>query len=800
MSHRARTALAVAGALGLLVAAIVGLAYILGGELGDDTQPNRAQRVSGLLAVGVLVPAGWLWLWNWQRRLRDEATLSTQEQLDAAADLLAERTFATWSQQVLQRGMQAPAPVRISWRWVKDLAPAPVEQAASSRSRKRLRKRQKLSASVVTRLHDKVYARLPHGRLVLIGSPGAGKTSAMILLLMEALRHREEQLSIRKRARTPVPVWLTLGSWDPRKKGDPSKPGHGLQSWVTKTIIRDHPYLIAKEFGPDAVPQLFEKRRIALFLDGLDEMPETLRAEAFLRLAEEAPGLRVVITSRPEEFRRTVEAGVQIPYTPVVELKPVAPKAAARYLLEGRIEATRQRWEDVANHLLGHPDGVLARTLNTPLTLTLARSAYKDRDPGGLLDFELADERSLRNHLLDEVLVAAYPQRGERDRASFWLGWLAYMMKTRIRGSIRDLRWWYIASWLPRRIPMLGGTLVVGLLVCLLVAVVGAVAAAFMIKLLVAVVSPIAEAPVGALVAAVKVGFVVTLASAILVGALIGVRLAGRGAFPRSMVFRWPTRHQLLHALGRGLPRGMGAALWVTIVGLFAVAFWIDLVWFPRAALIAPLVAPLVIGFVYWLIGAFLSLLDVWSVPLAGSTDATPNSIYRKDVQRQLVSGLVICISRTLTFGLISAVIGSLIAWPLVWLGSYAIFWLTGLWVGFPDAAIVLFWFGLAFWIELTLLVGVISGLAGGLGGGSAPLLLFSEVGLALRRERVRFMPLLEDALAKQVLRQAGAFYQFRHADLQDRLADQFEARLGSGRYSRYVKPGSEALPRPGDS
>jgi hypothetical protein len=143
--------------------------------------------------------------------------------------------------------------------------------------------------------------------------------------------------------------------------------------------------------------------------------------------------------------------------------------------------------------------------------------------------------------------------------------------------------------------------------------------------------------------------------------------------------------------------------------------------------------------------------------------------------------------ARTLTFWLIFAVISWLIVWPLVWLGSHAIFSLTGLWVGHPAAVTVLVLLGLVFWLGLTLLVGVISGLVGGLGEGSAPLLLFSEIGLGLRRERVRFMPLLEGALARQVLRQAGAVYQFRHADLQDRLADQFGARLSHRRYSRYV-------------
>jgi hypothetical protein len=46
-----------------------------------------------------------------------------------------------------------------------------------------------LGSGVVTRLHDELYARLPHGRLVL-GGPGAGKTGTMILLLLAGLDRR----------------------------------------------------------------------------------------------------------------------------------------------------------------------------------------------------------------------------------------------------------------------------------------------------------------------------------------------------------------------------------------------------------------------------------------------------------------------------------------------------------------------------------------------------------------------------------------------------------------------------------
>jgi hypothetical protein len=41
-----------------------------------------------------------------------------------------------------------------------------------------------------------------------------------------------------------------------------------------------------------------------------------------------------------------------------------------------------------------------------------------------------------------------------------------------------------------------------------------------------------------------------------------------------------------------------------------------------------------------------------------------------------------------------------------------------------------------------------------------------------LHGQRVRFLPLPQTALDRQVLRQAGAIYQFRHGALQDLLAE----------------------------
>ena len=53
----------------------------------------------------------------------------------------------------------------------------------------------------------------------------------------------------------PVPVWLTLGSWNPLQQT--------LRDWVAATLARDHPYLRAVDFGPDAITGLLDGGRVA---------------------------------------------------------------------------------------------------------------------------------------------------------------------------------------------------------------------------------------------------------------------------------------------------------------------------------------------------------------------------------------------------------------------------------------------------------------------------------------------------------------------------------------------------------
>lgn len=111
-----------------------------------------------------------------------------------------------------------------------------------------------------------------------------------------------------------------LGGW--------GRATESLCEWACDTMNRDHPYLRAVERGPDAAAELLRARRVALFLDGLDEIAEHARARALERLRDEAGGLCVVMTSRTDQFHDALAAG-RLDNAAVMDLRPVRPRAAA---------------------------------------------------------------------------------------------------------------------------------------------------------------------------------------------------------------------------------------------------------------------------------------------------------------------------------------------------------------------------------------------------------------------------------------------------------------------------------------
>jgi len=122
----------------VLVVLLVGVALTLvviwhvmwGGP--PEGRPDRAQVWGTLWAAIVIVPS--LVAWGWQRRHPTVAATSTRAEVNAAADLLAQRTLSTWSEQVVQRGIQTPAPVRVRWQWAAEEVALPHQELVAAPS------------------------------------------------------------------------------------------------------------------------------------------------------------------------------------------------------------------------------------------------------------------------------------------------------------------------------------------------------------------------------------------------------------------------------------------------------------------------------------------------------------------------------------------------------------------------------------------------------------------------------------------------------------------------------------------
>jgi hypothetical protein len=702
MSFPRRTIVALLVAAGVIAAAagVIWLIHVSSNPV-DTATVYGADLAAAAIAVTLLISLG---AW-WQHGRADAGTHpATPAQSAAAANHLAGATAARWRQEATRRRIVTPAPATIRWRWAADeftaprpeVAMAPLPGTGPPPLAGVPGPGELLGSGVVTRLHDEVYARLPHGRLIVLGGPGAGKTGAMILLLLAALDHRAS-LADEERPGVPVPVWLTLGGWDPSARS--------LHEWAAGIMNRDHPFLRAADYGPDSADELLRSGRVALFLDGLDEMPQDMRAAALNRV-DQVRGLRIVVSSRPGEYRHAVQAG-GLDNTAVIELRPVRPAAAAEYLVHGQAGPNRQKWEQLGAHLRQHPDSIAAKGLDNPLTLSLARDTYLTQDPAVLTEpGRFATVAALREHLIDYALVSAYPDKQQRARATSQLAWIARHME-----ASRDLHWWDIPTWIrPWQIHV---TRALGF----------GFAGAIAFTLALAVPIPPFGFAATALVGMVWGGITFGLAFG-LAFAIIG-RLAGE---PYALAFRRPRRRELGPVFGFGIAGATGFGLVGWSAGVVA---------FARYSASRELGLGLAGGLAFgWVIGLF----SRWATPIASSPSATPGATYRSDRRTSAILGVTIGLAVGLVFTFASEPVSGL------------------------ESGLVS---GIGFGLACTFIASVTFG--------QVPLVKLTELILTCRwRGRVRFHRLLEDACDRQVLRQAGTVYQFRHAMLQDRLASTY--------------------------
>ncbi len=640
------------------------------------------------LIVAVVMVLRW-----WAQQRRPDDPLLSRRRLDHAVELLAAQTGARWAAAARDWQLTEPAPVLVTWRLRHRIEPVLTDPPAGTVPAPWSAvgpDSVAASRGSVTELFEQVYRRLPYGRLVILGEGSSGKTAAMVWLVLQALEARGPT--------DPVPVWLTVSGWNPQTQT--------LKDWVCATLEQDYPALRSSAaYGRRVAADLFTGHRLALFIDGLDEMPAAGRAVVLQAIRREAAQLRVVLTSRPAEYDAARGPDNSLDHPVVVVLQPLSAATAGDYLRRGHEDDTeRAAFDALAEHVVGHPDGVVARALDNPLALTLARAAYRhspDRDPCAELT-ALGDQAQVRAHLIGRFLHGAYPERRERDHAVGWLSWIAHHV-----GPGQELAWWQIPNWAPHAVVALVVTLHSVVVVGTIAA--GATAAGAQM---------ITEVPPG-LWTGVLVGGLAIPASMIGSLGLEAFRDRSRVPGPRSIAPRWTLASAVLALL-----------LVTSSVSILRGGIW---------GVLGLELTPLLM----------LITFAQWRRPVADSPAATPLSSYRADRRASVVAGV--------GFGLVTGLAMVLLSYANV-NAAAATRLEVGQGVGLGLLCVLLLG------VPLTFLLG--------------PALLLPAVDVALfvsGRGRVRLLPLLEQARERQVLRQVGTRYQFRHAELRDYLVRQTE-------------------------
>ncbi|MFD4636553.1 hypothetical protein ACFWN2_04510 [Lentzea sp. NPDC058436] len=361
--------------------------------------------------------------------LRANAARAVIRDAGQALEDLARLVSRQWEREANARGLTQQAPLDVRWASTqRPVAPSAaeivgVEAMAARPTRLKLR-------GGVEDLADALQM-LPSHQLVLLGEPGSGKTSAAALLTLQLLAQRH--------VGDPVPVLLSLASWDPKSQD--------IETWMMQRISVDHPVFRKRGVhGPEVAWDLIERRMILPVLDALDEVAS--KADAVRGIAHVVGRNRpMVLTCRADDYEEIIrETGILVGRAAVVELKPVDAVEAARYLRDGPQDAD-QRWKSVVTALRGDPEGLLARALSTPLAVYLAKTAYASpsTDPADLL--ALPTLTAVEHHLLDAYLPALY-SLPDALNARKWLAFLARRLA--MNPSAGNLAWWRLFLLLPR--------------------------------------------------------------------------------------------------------------------------------------------------------------------------------------------------------------------------------------------------------------------------------------------------------------------------------------------------------------
>lgn len=239
-------------------------------------------------------------------------------------------------------------------------------------------------------------------RLLILGEPGAGKTTMLLQLALDLIERAEEDSS------EPVPVVVNLASW--------ARHGGSIREWLVEDALQNQ----ANVGQEDLARTLIEGNYLLLLLDGLDEIEDTRRegcVAAINDYLDEVPG-RMVVCSRTEEYEQT---GEQLALERAVQIEPLQPDQVIDELEEhSETEGLREMLRE---------DDQLRELATTPLNVSVMLLAYGGKSASEVQAETTAERRRVLWNDYVTRMLARKPTEYAPENILKWLSWLATKMR-----------------------------------------------------------------------------------------------------------------------------------------------------------------------------------------------------------------------------------------------------------------------------------------------------------------------------------------------------------------------------------
>jgi len=260
------------------------------------------------------------------------------------------------------------------------------------------------------------------GKLLILGEPGAGKTTTMLDLAQALVAKAKQDASY------PVPILINLSGWQ--------EPRQSMPDWLVEELKSK--YGVRKDIGK----QWLQDKRLLPLLDGLDEVkPEHQEAcvQAINQwLGSDRRPVSVVVCSRREEY---ASSQTQLHLNGAILLQALTDEQIQDYLI--RVSRT-ELW-----HVL-QQDTVLLNLMKTPLLLSITVLSYEALS---LQQWHELTSPQQRLNLLLDAYIQTMLHRDLQDLAMLKRGWQSKSYRKRKPPTAARTRHWltFLAQQLQRK-------------------------------------------------------------------------------------------------------------------------------------------------------------------------------------------------------------------------------------------------------------------------------------------------------------------------------------------------------------